>query len=312
MGASHCLEAHNSFWDDDVVENMPDDNSFSRFGKTPRRVPVFLNVYDLGTKPRTQVLNQILRMMGSGAFHTGVQVYGREWSYRGAMRHGTGVFCCAPQGCDSHTFRESVFMGDTFLSERQVVIIIHQLEAQWLANQYSLLRQNCCHFCDALCNQLGVGEIPQKVKNLAQTGAAFEEKVTRMSNRFSGGSATISGGNSAPSTATPSTSAFAGLLPNAFTAAPGSSEPTALRHHLQSVESFYAPARPLQHSSSFPSLWPSQQQEAPRQPPPREAPQLVRSSSFQGPAPEVGTKFLVPASSVILPSSHGPLTSWWG
>eukprot|EP00445_Apocalathium_hangoei_P015842 CAMPEP_0203897382 /NCGR_PEP_ID=MMETSP0359-20131031/40022_1 /ASSEMBLY_ACC=CAM_ASM_000338 /TAXON_ID=268821 /ORGANISM="Scrippsiella Hangoei, Strain SHTV-5" /LENGTH=350 /DNA_ID=CAMNT_0050820271 /DNA_START=92 /DNA_END=1144 /DNA_ORIENTATION=+ len=174
MGASASGEA----WGNSP-QNWPQPNGAQPLAAwfPPRRTPVMLNIYDLGKKNETKVMNRLLRVIGSGAFHSGVEVFGREWSYRGAHRAGTGLFCCEPRGCDCHTYCESVFMGETFLSMHEVLSVVSQLEVQWAASHYSLLRQNCCHFCEVLCSQLGVGAIPSWVKSLAETGAAVEDKV---------------------------------------------------------------------------------------------------------------------------------------
>jgi len=164
-----------------LIDGVPSANAVMMPGAMPswRRAgaPVTLHIYDLGKTNETQALNRILRVFGSGAFHCGVEVYGKEWSYRGASRAGTGVFHCRPRSCDSHTYCESVPMGETFLSEGEVVRLLRLLEVEWLALAYSVLRHNCCHFSDLLCTHLGVGAIPPWVKSLAEAGAAVEDKV---------------------------------------------------------------------------------------------------------------------------------------
>merc|ERR1719229_582486 len=54
----------------------------------------------------------MLRPFGTGVFHCGVEVFGKEWSFRGT-EVGTGVFWCLPQNCSAHTYVETVYMGYT-------------------------------------------------------------------------------------------------------------------------------------------------------------------------------------------------------
>lgn len=73
-------------------------------------------------------------------------------------------------------------MGECLLCEMQVLKTIRDLEkAGWTGPEYHSLRHNCCHFCDALCRRLGVGRIPERIKDLAGRGDAVWESLTRWS-----------------------------------------------------------------------------------------------------------------------------------
>eukprot|EP00930_Biecheleria_cincta_P056866 TRINITY_DN42894_c0_g1_i1.p1 TRINITY_DN42894_c0_g1~~TRINITY_DN42894_c0_g1_i1.p1 ORF type:complete len:284 (-),score=37.94 TRINITY_DN42894_c0_g1_i1:10-783(-) len=133
--------------------------------------PVNLNIYDVGSLGASTALNNVLRPMGTGAFHCGVEVQGREWSY-GFLEQGTGVFWCPPQNCQHHIFRETVSMGFCKMSEKQVDELLRVLMAEWRGYDYDVLSHNCCHFSDAMCRWLGVGEIPAWLTNLAGNAAA--------------------------------------------------------------------------------------------------------------------------------------------
>mmetsp|Transcript_57141 Transcript_57141/g.150380 ORF Transcript_57141/g.150380 Transcript_57141/m.150380 type:complete len:275 (+) Transcript_57141:166-990(+) len=138
---------------------------------------VTLHIYDLGKNEDTQTLNRVLRVFGTGIFHCAVEVYGREWSFRGTRGEGTGVFACKPKRCDSHTFCESVSMGDTVLAEQEILRLLKLLEIEWPGRAYSTLRQNCCHFSNKLCQLMGVGSIPSWVKSAAEAAAAISDEV---------------------------------------------------------------------------------------------------------------------------------------
>lgn len=114
--------------------------------------------------------------MGTGAFHGGVEVYSREFSY-GFMPRGTGVFDCPPTKCPGHTFWKSHPMGETNMSKAEIKDVLGQLRKEWKGAGYDLLRHNCCSFCDQLCTRLGVGRIPGWVTNLAAAGATLCDGV---------------------------------------------------------------------------------------------------------------------------------------
>jgi len=138
---------------------------------------VLLHVYDVGRLEQlgpqeVKALNRVLKLLGSGAFHCGVEVYGREWSFK-AEHAGTGVCSCRPRSCESHSFSDSVLMGTTSLSKTEVKALIKVLEVEWTGRSYDSLRRNCCHFSNRLSMCLGTGPIPTWITHLASAGAAI-------------------------------------------------------------------------------------------------------------------------------------------
>mmetsp|Transcript_107695 Transcript_107695/g.214001 ORF Transcript_107695/g.214001 Transcript_107695/m.214001 type:complete len:239 (+) Transcript_107695:74-790(+) len=135
---------------------------------------VILHVYDVTTNLDVVAINRVLRPIGSGAFHCGVEVYGKEWSFRRSSNsENTGIFWVQPQSCPGASYCEAVAMGSTSMPHDKVSKLLTAMSREWLGNSYSLLKRNCCHFCDQLCKQLGVGAIPSWVTHLAKTGAAI-------------------------------------------------------------------------------------------------------------------------------------------
>mmetsp|Transcript_22723 Transcript_22723/g.51981 ORF Transcript_22723/g.51981 Transcript_22723/m.51981 type:complete len:257 (+) Transcript_22723:67-837(+) len=135
---------------------------------------VTLHIYDVGTSPEINILNRLLRPLGTGVFHCGVEVFGREWSYSDTTSGiGTGVFSCRPRLCEGHHYCESVRMGKSPTPEDEVEELLNMLSEHWLVVEYDTLTKNCCHFCNELCLRLGVGGIPKWVMNLAGAGAAI-------------------------------------------------------------------------------------------------------------------------------------------
>jgi hypothetical protein len=90
-----------------------------------------------------------------------MQVYSEEWSF-GYCEFGTGVFCCTPTMNPMYTHRESIVLGHILLSRRRIGQILSELSREWNGSSYDPLSRNCNHFCDALCERLGVPKLPCK------------------------------------------------------------------------------------------------------------------------------------------------------
>jgi len=95
----------------------------------------------------------------------------------GAVDIGTGVFCNPPKQNERHHYRKSVSMGPTKLTRKEVHQLLTDMQQEWLGPDYDLLRKNCCHFADALCVKLGVGNVPKWVINLAGAGASMSDTL---------------------------------------------------------------------------------------------------------------------------------------
>jgi len=147
--------------------------------ESPRSEPctVVLRIYDVTGAEVVCGLNSLCRAIGTGAFHCGVEVYGLEWSFGFTDEGGSGVFSCDPGECGDHAYREAVAMGRTPLQEQDVLLLLSTLAQDWQGEDYDILKQNCCHFSDALCRRLGVGPIPGWITNLAGAGAQVEAGV---------------------------------------------------------------------------------------------------------------------------------------
>uniref|UniRef100_A0A7S4V0J2 PPPDE domain-containing protein n=1 Tax=Alexandrium monilatum TaxID=311494 RepID=A0A7S4V0J2_9DINO len=139
--------------------------------------PVTLHVYHVTGLDAVRRVNKVLRALGTGAFHTGVEVYGQEYSFGFTDDGGSGVFWCPPGECEAHAYLKSIPMGSVAMSEAQVQSLILQLAEEWQGEDYDLLHCNCCHFSQELCRQLGVGPLPRWVTSLAGTGAAMEDQL---------------------------------------------------------------------------------------------------------------------------------------
>mmetsp|Transcript_115145 Transcript_115145/g.203236 ORF Transcript_115145/g.203236 Transcript_115145/m.203236 type:complete len:269 (+) Transcript_115145:46-852(+) len=147
---------------------------FNSAAPAAEAIPVNLHIYDVTTETTVRAVNGVFRAVGTGAFHAAVEVLGVEYSF-GYCEEGTGVFECPPKGCEEHNYRESMEMKATTLTPDQIAAVIARMSAEWQGEAYDLLRRNCCTFSNALCVELGCGEIPKWVTNLAGAGATLQD-----------------------------------------------------------------------------------------------------------------------------------------
>ncbi|CAK9066699.1 unnamed protein product [Durusdinium trenchii] len=137
----------------------------------PQAERVFVRVYDLGKTFLTRWPNMLAR--DYGAFHSGVEVYGMEWSFGMTLDSwSTGVAANVPGHHPDHTFRETLSMGCTNLSQGQVAEVLKDMTAEWKGRTYDVLTRNCHHFSDELCRRLGVAPLPPWVNQLAGGAAS--------------------------------------------------------------------------------------------------------------------------------------------
>lgn len=143
-------------------------------------LPVRLHIYNASRQDSIQLFNQLFAhesapMKLCGIFHAGVEVNGLEWSFDFQPRvHIPGVSCVLPRMHQQHKYRETIVLQPTPLSAVAISNVISQMLEEYPGHDYDLLRRNCCHFADDLCQRLGVGGIPPWVHRLANLGAQLD------------------------------------------------------------------------------------------------------------------------------------------
>ena len=139
----------------------------------PVQFKVNLHVYDLGKDSRGFRALKAINTQALGAFHVAVELCGWEWSFGWNEDGTTGVFSGLPAKCDMHTYRQAVPMGITTLSPMEIDQKLALLEEEWMGDTYDMLDRNCAHFCNVLCHELGVGEVPNWVNRAAGVGSSI-------------------------------------------------------------------------------------------------------------------------------------------
>eukprot|EP01052_Picozoa_sp_SAG31_P028719 SAG31_NODE_2795_length_5082_cov_2.673289_6_plen_452_part_00 len=127
--------------------------------RVPKQMQVILHVYDLGRDKKVFKALKAVNTHGLGAFHTALEIADWEWSFGWNDDGTTGVFSGLPSLCDMHTFREKLNLGCTTVSRTYIDKMLARLEDEWMGEDYDMLERNCCHFCNAMANELGVGEL---------------------------------------------------------------------------------------------------------------------------------------------------------
>jgi len=129
------------------------------------REPVILNVYDMFWT------NDYTANVGLGVYHSGLQIYGREYAYGGHPFPFSGIFDIAPREAaelgEQFRYKQSVHLGNTDFTAHEVEKILEQLGKEYRGDRYHLMNRNCNHFSGAFSQILTGRDAPAWVNRLA-------------------------------------------------------------------------------------------------------------------------------------------------
>jgi hypothetical protein len=139
---------------------------------------VFLNIYDLKDTENIHNMNLVgtagETVVLFGNFHAGLVVYTKEWCYESTGSEGTGVVQRPPRSHPQHTYRNTVPLGCTQLSEEAVEALLERLADEWPGREHDAIHHNSMNFCNALYLELGLGRIPGWVDQASRTASLIE------------------------------------------------------------------------------------------------------------------------------------------
>ena len=113
-----------------------------------KRRRVYVNVYILVGDATSDAL--LSSLTGGGLYHSGIEVDGVEYAFRGGHGRGTGIWRQPPRGAlppsfENASYKESLYMGMTWpLTPAELHHVIASLGIEWRKNQYNLLTRNWC------------------------------------------------------------------------------------------------------------------------------------------------------------------------
>ena len=202
----------------------------------PKTNTVRINVYDLLLTetymrlpwgcdfPIGKCLNGVnsgLNVLGTGAYHAGVEVNGIEYAFgSNDTNNVSGVFTCFPQRSLGYEYRTTLDFGECQKIKKSWICVpkidcqqitseektnrsstssyvyrerksytdgqqvMKEMSKEFMGMDYDILRNNCCTFAKEACIRLGVPEenIPTWFINIAEVGAVTEDTIASIEN----------------------------------------------------------------------------------------------------------------------------------
>ncbi|KAA8498807.1 Desumoylating isopeptidase 1 [Porphyridium purpureum] len=144
---------------------------------------VILHVYDLSQGMARQMSPMLLGKVIDGIWHTGVEVFGREFYFGGGIC--ADLPSCTPYGAPVQTIE----MGITQKRADEFQMFLHSVQSTFSMETYHILDNNCNNFSDACCRFLLGKSIPQYILDLpneamnSPMGSMLRPMIENMSNQ---------------------------------------------------------------------------------------------------------------------------------
>ncbi|CUG89873.1 Hypothetical protein, putative [Bodo saltans] len=128
--------------------------------KGPQYSHVELAIYDL------QPDSKVAKKVGLGAYHTGVVMYGHEFSFGGSrnLKRDTGrsgIWATRNLYQTAPVIKKRIAIGITYVTIKELQATLREWgKTSWRVDDYHLLSKNCNHFADALLQWLAPKSVP--------------------------------------------------------------------------------------------------------------------------------------------------------
>jgi hypothetical protein len=126
----------------------------------PQHSNVELVVYDL------QPDSRVAKKVGLGAYHTGIVIYGHEFSFGGSrnMKRDagrSGIWATRNLYQTAPVIKKRMTIGVTYVTIKELQGTLREWgKSEWRVDDYHLLSKNCNHFADALLQWLSSKSVP--------------------------------------------------------------------------------------------------------------------------------------------------------
>eukprot|EP00993_Chasmostoma_nieuportense_P003519 NODE_4229_length_821_cov_23.488473_g4071_i0.p1 GENE.NODE_4229_length_821_cov_23.488473_g4071_i0~~NODE_4229_length_821_cov_23.488473_g4071_i0.p1 ORF type:complete len:206 (-),score=50.29 NODE_4229_length_821_cov_23.488473_g4071_i0:204-779(-) len=142
---------------------------------SPDPAMVRLNLYLL---PPT-----FLDVLGLGVYHSGVEVYGREYAFGKSTTPEAGIMVLRP-GTAFPTLKYTIMLGPTALCASDVSRLVADLRHTWSGVTYHTTARNCNHFSAELASALGSYILPAFVNRPASLACCIPPMVISAAERL--------------------------------------------------------------------------------------------------------------------------------
>jgi len=112
--------------------------------------PVILNIYDM------HKINNCLWKIGLGIYHSGVEIYGKEYSYNS----NNGIFYIKPKSIKGQ-LRTQILLGKTFKSQIEIEEILNILKEEFTPEKYNNKSNNSNYFSNKFVGKILNKNIPK-------------------------------------------------------------------------------------------------------------------------------------------------------